>query len=663
MYKKRCRIVLARHFSPILNKNPSKKGQVTVFMIIGILLILSLILIISFRKEIFTFNPEEILTTEKGKIQNYIASCIQSSGEEAVKLIGLQGGYIKVPEDIASDGSLHLRTSDTHVVPYWAYGDTVNFLSLEEIKKDIDKHIEANIRSCLFGLEPFQETYDLREKTDITADTKISDKKIIFDVHWNIEVKNKAGEVVTELMDHAAESDIKLKKVYETSKRIIEKEMSSLKFEDITQDLLALEHPLVPLAGLEIACKEKKWRIEEVKSTLKEMLRVNIGQIKVKGTEIIEFPEELSYYQNHYLWDLGNDFSSSEISAFFNFDPNYPFSFDVRPRSGSYLRSGQLGGNNNLISNFCVQNWKFVYEISYPVLVDIRDETTGYSFNFAFTVHLKNNVPDRGGIVLSQRPLFFDSFHDEEFCQDADIPVTVLTYETVDNDQGVYFKEPLSGVDLTYTCIRYSCPVGETEFGFAGIGNAAAYRTNFPYCVGGILNGQKDGYKESWKRLVTSQEMDAELELTPLFTFKSDRIKILTHELSAAGQIGSAEELEDSKTVLATITYEKEGYIDPFHEAKLIIFPSLKEEADKEQEMEFLAKADFTYDLEIKILEGQEVIGGYGGKWTVEWEELSSSRELIFHVLKEDGMDDEERYQFLAELEENSLLLPLPEFN
>jgi len=67
----------------------SKKGQVTIFIILGILLLLALTLIIFLRKELITFRPEEIIPTEKGKIEHFIASCIEKIGDEALQRVGL----------------------------------------------------------------------------------------------------------------------------------------------------------------------------------------------------------------------------------------------------------------------------------------------------------------------------------------------------------------------------------------------------------------------------------------------------------------------------------------------------------------------------------------------------------------------------------------------
>src|SRR3989338_3571136 len=87
------------------------QGQITIFIILGIVLLLAVALVIMLKTEVIQFNPEEIIPTEKGKIENYITQCMSSIGDKALLQIGLQGGYIDVPAEIARDGALHLRLS------------------------------------------------------------------------------------------------------------------------------------------------------------------------------------------------------------------------------------------------------------------------------------------------------------------------------------------------------------------------------------------------------------------------------------------------------------------------------------------------------------------------------------------------------------------------
>src|SRR3989344_7382460 len=112
MYKKREKIEVARHISPNFTRIfHSKQGQVTIFIILGILLVLALVLVIALKQEVVTFKPGEIIPTQKGKVEQFITACIEQAGGEALAIIGSQGGYISVPADILGDANKHLKVS------------------------------------------------------------------------------------------------------------------------------------------------------------------------------------------------------------------------------------------------------------------------------------------------------------------------------------------------------------------------------------------------------------------------------------------------------------------------------------------------------------------------------------------------------------------------
>ncbi|MEK6969807.1 MAG: hypothetical protein AABW48_05245 [Nanoarchaeota archaeon] len=642
----------------------SKKGQVTIFIILGILLLLALFLTVLIKQELVTFNPEEIIPTEKGKIGKYITACIEEVGNDALFKIGVQGGYIELPAEIASNKNLHLQVSPMNKVPYWAYGQTLNIPSIDEIKIRIDNYLEENVRTCLFENEAFQEQYDLIEKSELTADTEITQNKVLFNLHWDVEIKNKAGEVITEVINHEAESPIKLKQAYEVARTIVEKEMSTLKLEDITQDLIALEHPDVPVAGMEIRCDKKTWDVLKVKQTLLELLRINLRELRIAGTDYVEFPKELTYYQNHYIWDVGEDFDYPQISTNFNFDERYPLVFSVTPLAGAAMTSSQLGGSG-LLSFLCIQTWKFTYDLVYPVLVKVKDETTGYNFNIAFTVHLTRNLPDRGEIAA--RPSYFvTSDTNENFCGVREIPMTVYTYELVENENtGVYNREPLEGVDTSFICLKYKCEIGQTVYDFAGLGPVAAYTMNFPYCIGGILRGEKAGYKEGWERVVTTAGKTVELDLVPTFDLPVNKIKIMKHEFTDQNNIGPAKELDAQEVALLKFTFKKKDdpAALPFHEVTATKSKTVDEQVAEEDKVKLLAKADFTYDVEITVLDEKNFIGGYKGTWTVPWDELANAEEIVFHIASRDKVSEEKMFELMLKLGEFSKSVPAPEIN
>ena len=646
-----------------LNKffNNSKKAQVTVFIILGIVILLAFILVFLVKEEIVKVKPEELIPTEKGKVKGFIENCIKVNGEDALFQLGIQGGYIEIPEQIAQDASQHLRVSPFQVIPYWAYGEISSIPPLEIIEERINKYMQENVRSCLFDEEAFQETYNLIEKSDPLADTEILDNKVIFNVRWDLEVKDKNGEVISEVINHAASSPIQFGKIHKTAKKIIERELETLKVEDITQDLLASEHPEVPLAGFELNCQKKSWDVKQVEQSLKDMLRVNIKKLRVEGTEFVDFPDTLPYYQNHYVWNMGDDtFIQKDISAVFNFDNNYPFTFQVTPLEGNSLKSGGLKGME-MLSFLCLQNWKFTYDLMYPVKVRVTDELNNYNFNFAFTVHVIRNMPNRKVPIESRKSHLVNYPVAEEFCQRATVPMTVSTKTLVDNGVDVYDNsEPLEDVEVTFTCLKYSCPLGKTGYNYEQKGFQSSITTNLPYCVGGIMRATKENYKDDWARVVTEDGTDVELNLIPLIRIPNNKFTIVKHDLATLGTPEAKEELlGHEEMALIKLKWHKDGQVE--HEIEQVVAPRLDGRLSQGLYLEFLAEADFTYEVEVNVFDDKNIIGGYKGNWTASWNDLQQAEEIVFHVASVDNPSQEEMFELLLDLKGKSSIIKSPE--
>ena len=657
MLKKRKSVFLDRAIT-------SKKAQVTIFIILGLILLLAVIIIIALQTEVLQFKPEEIIPTQKGKIESYITTCIDEVAAQALDQIGIQGGYIQVPSDIANDASSTLRLSPMHTIPFWAQGTQPSIPSLSLIKERLDQYIEDNLRACVFNREPFQIDYDILEKSPITANTEIVESKIIFNVHWDVQIRNKAGEVITEVIDHITESPIHLKQLHDLATRIIERELIDVKIEDLTQDLLSLEHKNLPIAGLELTCSPKIWKVDIARETLKDMLRVNLNQLQIKGTNVVEYPENLPYYQNHYLWDLGEDVNQKDITVLFNFENTYPFTFQVTPTQGNTMKSSSLGGTS-LISFLCLQNWKFTYDASYPVLVKLRDERSGYTFNIAFMVHLIRNQPNRAAALIARPSAQFDFTSDESFCSNRRVPMTITTSELVDNSHGVYNTEPLEEAQVSFTCLKYRCELGSSSFDYAQTGYQAGIAQTLPYCVGGIMRAQKENYKEDWQRVVTEEGKVVDLNLIPLFKFSSENIHVVTHELLEDNTLGPAQPLGKDDLISFHLTFDKNTTKkipgQPFHDSQAIIGQKIEKEVLAAQQIEFLAKADFTYNLEVLDVNDQTFLGGYKANWTVPFSELENAKSITIHIITKDNPSQDEAAALLSSLAGLSKLVPPPE--
>ena len=81
-----------------LRLSESKRSQVTIFIILGLIVVVSFIIIFLF------FNPPEIRMVDENNPQAFIESCTRETVEEAINLLSKRGGDINPVGSVVYDG-------------------------------------------------------------------------------------------------------------------------------------------------------------------------------------------------------------------------------------------------------------------------------------------------------------------------------------------------------------------------------------------------------------------------------------------------------------------------------------------------------------------------------------------------------------------------------
>jgi len=415
--------------------------------------------------------------------------------------------------------------------------------------------------------------------------------------------------------------------------------------EDTAIDLIALD-PDIPYTDLEFTCQQKVWYVEEVRDKLKHLLRTDLPLIRVDQTEYEPVPLNRPYEAAHYIWEVTSlKYPSTHVS--FSYDEKWPFEFYVRPNHGPILKSNAQQGQE-LLSFLCIHLWHFTYDARFPVLVTITDEPgkkyDGFTFNFGFEAGISRNRPDKTNFGITTFDFEQPSSDDERFCKESQKNIlTVHTFENVSTDDYGDLTEEIDKVDITYTCLRLKCPIGQTEWSFGGA--VSILSKEFPYCVNGILKGTKEDYKDSQIFVTTNEEKTVDLYLTPIINKNFTVVKHYQYSNLLE------EELDKDETAIITLKRKNTSFTSA-------IYPTIEENAG----LELLAKWDYTYDLEIYLADDAGIIGGYKAEWTPSWDMMKNTNEIKFHVIEWPYTEDQaEQYQFLAQLETQSQSVPKPE--
>ena len=150
----------------------NKRGQITIFIIIAIIIIGAIGLYFSLRGGLTTSRPYSPQTEQ---IYLFVEECIEDTGRDAVYWIGQNGGYFFPPELSTKTGIPYYYSNGRNYMPY-----------KEEVEEEISKYTEENLDFCLNDFVDFPE-FNISQR-EIKTETKILDNKIILNIEYPLTI-------------------------------------------------------------------------------------------------------------------------------------------------------------------------------------------------------------------------------------------------------------------------------------------------------------------------------------------------------------------------------------------------------------------------------------------------------------------------------------------
>jgi hypothetical protein len=406
----------------------SHKGQITVFIIIGLLLLFTVGAIFYIQ---YKFKPAFELSEDP--VAAYVQQCLIDTTEQAVILAGQTGGNI-FQEELTSEEKKLTKlvpfNSDILLIgnqqlSYWYYqkNDGIDRIAIPDLEKEmqddnsiqsqIELYIEENLLVCLddFNALPGME---ITPKANLSVTSVIGETDIEVSAYYPLEIKQ--GDAVSTQAEFTASMPSGLKKSYALAKEIAENELNTLFLEQTTRNLLSTygqvdKNYLPPMAGglhFETCANRVFWFYPDVKEDVQYMLTANIPYISVENTEnsriIIDSKKEQddktrelrqSVFDS-FILQSDADASHAGLTASFSYQPSYPIDLRFGNNVGYGLLQPDTFEINLLVANLCMFEYSFLYNLKYPVLVTITDtqnpiEGNAFVFQFPLQVIIKNN--------------------------------------------------------------------------------------------------------------------------------------------------------------------------------------------------------------------------------------------------------------------------------
>ena len=154
-----------------------KKGQITIFITLGIVLFIIFVIVFLVRADLIgKLIREQRIDPNLKDINARVTSCMETIGNSGLELIGLQGGKVTLrPDTYLSIENLqisYLGMHSTNLVP-----------QINQIENELSLFMKDNLIKCAeeFKFQPYEVKY-----SNIIPKTEIKDDKVIFEVNWPI---------------------------------------------------------------------------------------------------------------------------------------------------------------------------------------------------------------------------------------------------------------------------------------------------------------------------------------------------------------------------------------------------------------------------------------------------------------------------------------------
>lgn len=497
----------------------TKKGQITIFVIVAIIVVVIGVAYFAFRDVI----TQDTLPASIDPVQLAVLGCIEDRVEMGISILSSSGGYITLPEFSAGSRyqpfSSYLDFAGTDI-PYWFYMSASNFArtqvpTVSSMELDLERFLNEQMESCY--LEEFRDSGYTIDVGPI--DSTIQIERNYVDAVVSMDVTVATAVDVAVLQKHEVRVDSNLGYLFEEAVSVYNEAQSTFFLENYTIDVLRL---YAPVDGVELSCSPRAWEASEVHDEVRSALEFNTLQLRNRGSD-----------EEYYNINL-----ESRADVRFLYSQDWTSYFEVNPTEDNVLVAKPVGNTQELGAlGFCYVPYHFVYNFRHPVLIQVsRDDEI---FQFPMAVLIEGNLPREAvGEASSIAPQI-------NVCENTNQGVSLTIYDEDLN--------PLEAA-VSYECVGVSCDV---------VYEGGDSLTVLPQCANGVLRIAADGYKPY--RSVYSSVGSGSLAV------------VLEKEYTKELRLVAADRLYDGKA-LVTFTSEESSQSIVYPETKQVaLFPGVYE--------------------------------------------------------------------------------------
>ena len=192
-----------------------KKGQVSIFVILAILIVVGFGIFLLLRGESQKKELNREYFEQQGlqpsikNIQDFILDCQEEVSREGLKRIGIQGGYHKRPD--------YYFDMDWAFIPYYYHEGLILMPTMERIEIELSSYVDDKINSCLDKIN--FKNFDL-EYGDSETRTRIDKKKVLINTKFPVKIRHEGEITDFRLSKHELRIESYLNEIIEVAEYI-----------------------------------------------------------------------------------------------------------------------------------------------------------------------------------------------------------------------------------------------------------------------------------------------------------------------------------------------------------------------------------------------------------------------------------------------------------
>lgn len=215
-----------------------KKGQVTVFIIIGVVMVIGfgLLFFIFGRAVPEEQRPDEIIFDE-ASVRNYMRSCIEAVGDQGLIILGKQGGRI-YPDK-------HVKTTNYRIRRNIVDGEK-DLPEVTEMQQDLKRYLDEHLNpDCIRDFRAFTERGWQVDYGTADSNVVVTELSVDFEVSMKVTVRRDSKKI--DINQYTTRRNLRLPELLEKAGKIIDSHIDNEGWADanLVKDL-GLELTLFP---------------------------------------------------------------------------------------------------------------------------------------------------------------------------------------------------------------------------------------------------------------------------------------------------------------------------------------------------------------------------------------------------------------------------------